>query len=115
MKRISFCRAFSPRPSLPTWKCSSSKSRARSEASSIRTWVDTPLTASRDGPNTTILRLFMAALAVPRLAPDLCRRPQHVQGAGEVRLCPADGRLTAVVVHEQPVPDFHGDHQPDSL
>src|SRR6267143_1406281 len=117
MNRVSFCRAFSRRPSLPTWKCSSSKSRARSEASSIRTWVDTPLTAFRDGPNTTILCLFMAAAAidVPRPAPDLCRCRQHVQGAGEVRFDPADGGFTAIVVHEQPVPDFQDEHQPDPL
>src|SRR5712664_1110978 len=117
MNRVSFCRAFSRRPSLPTWKCSSSKSRARSEASSILTWVDTPLTASRDGPNTTILCLFMAAAAidVPRPAPDSCRCRQHVQGAGEVRFYPADGGFTAIVVHEQPVPDFQDEHQPDPL
>src|SRR5882672_12579558 len=43
------------------------------------------------------------------------RSQKCIQRAGEVRPDPADRRLAAVVVHEQPVPDFQVEHHPDPL
>src|SRR5689334_10983714 len=43
------------------------------------------------------------------------RSEQRIQGAGEIRLDSADRRIAAVVVDEQPVPDFQDEHQPDPL
>src|SRR6267143_5915651 len=40
---------------------------------------------------------------------------ERIQRAGEVCLHPVDRRFAAVVVHEQPVPDFQDEHQPDPL
>src|SRR5438093_12738353 len=43
------------------------------------------------------------------------RSEQCIQGAGEVHFDPVDRRLAAVVVHEQSMPDFQGERQPDAL
>src|SRR5688572_507391 len=46
---------------------------------------------------------------------DSGRHWQRAQRAGEIRFDPGDGVFGAVIVYEQPVPDFQGKHQPDAL